>query len=78
MFKFFDLHFGDVLRLTSLNNQFVPGKKEGLVSVSYKAPKGRVFVAVLLGEEAKDGSAPLDLDAAMERLGWYRKNDKKD
>lgn len=32
----------------------------------------RTAVMIYLGDEPRDGSAPLDLDAAMNRLGWYR------
>ena len=75
-----DLCDGDVVRLTSLKNNFVcpkgkGGKEVGLLSASFTAPKGKVFVAVLLGVESKDGSNPIDLDAAMGRLGWVRKED---
>ena len=55
-----DLCDGDVVRLTSLKNNFVcpkgkGGKEVGLLSASFTAPK--------------------DLDAAMGRLGWVRKED---
>ena len=70
-----DMSTGDVLRLTSLRNNFVPDRKKevGLLSVSFKAPKGEIFVAVFLGVEPKDGSAPLDIDAVMNMMGWFRK-----
>lgn len=76
-----DLENGDVIRLTSLRNNFAgpmneKGKQVGLLSVSYSAPKGKVFVAVLLGIENKDGTSPLDLEAAMGRLGWVRADEE--
>lgn len=73
-----DLCDGDVVRLTSLRNNFALNKnnmnqKVGLLSVNFKAPKDKVFVAVMLGVEPKDGSAPMDLDSAMNKMGWYRR-----
>ena len=75
------MHDGEVIRITNFRNYFVPGrdtetgKEVGLVSVGYKAEKGQVFVAVLLGVEPKDGSAPLDLEATLNSFGWVRKED---
>ena len=68
-----DLHDGDIIRLTSVKNNFAPTGNMGLISTSFKAPKGKVFVAVLLGVEPKDGSAPLDLDGVLDRMGWMKK-----
>lgn len=69
-----DLGTGDVIRLTNFRTHFPgKGKEVGLLSVGYKAPKNTVFVAVLMGVEPKDGSLDLDLDATMNRLGWFRK-----
>jgi hypothetical protein len=74
-----ELSTGSVIRLTNFNNTYPQpskGKKVGLLSVSYKAPKDQVFVAVLLGIEPKSGDPALDLDAVMERMGWVRKEAK--
>jgi hypothetical protein len=39
--------------------------------------KREVAVMLLLGHEPKDGSAPLDLEAAIGALGWVRKTPKE-
>jgi len=39
---------------------------------TFKAKKGRVAVFLLLGEENKDGSDPLDLEARINKFGWVR------
>jgi hypothetical protein len=69
-----DLSVGEVLRLRNVTH-YNPLKKgeKGLISVGYTAPKNTVFLCVLLGVEPKDGSQTLDLEAAMNRLGWFRK-----
>jgi hypothetical protein len=42
------------------------------LSVSFKQKdKKNVAVFLLLGEQPKDGSSPLDLTKAMNALGWY-------
>ena len=73
---------GDVIRLKSIQHQCIPagydkkGKPVGMISMSYSAPKGKVFVAVLLGVEPKDLKTPeeqLDLEAVLDRMGWERK-----
>jgi hypothetical protein len=61
------LRDGDLLRLANFTNHVSPS-----LQVSFKAGKGRVFVAVLLGVEKKDQSEPLDVEAAMRRLGWVK------
>jgi hypothetical protein len=67
---------GDVIRLTNFTHfpgqKTAKGKTAGLPSIYCKAPKDTVFVAVLMGIEPKDGSLDLDLDATMNRLGWFR------
>ena len=71
-----DLSVGQIIRLTNFTNYFVPqtveGRKVGLLSAGYKAGKGKVFVAVLLGVEDKDGSNPVDPEALMQAMGWQR------
>jgi hypothetical protein len=77
------LQFGDILRLTNFKNRYPEpplGQKFQLIEAGYNInPKGtpkdqrRVFVAVLLGSEDIDGKTPLDLEKAMNRIGWYRK-----
>ena len=61
------------IRLRNLTHYNALKKNEpGLISGSYTAPKGTVFLAVILGHEPKDGSQTLDLDATMNMLGWFR------
>lgn len=55
---------GDVIRLT----HFVHYNPN--VQMTYKAPKGKVFLAVLIGAENKDGSDPADPLELLKLLGW--------
>jgi hypothetical protein len=57
---------GDVLRMS----RFMHVEPEA--EFTLKAKKGRVAVFLLLGEEAKDGSDPLDLEARLNEFGWVR------
>ena len=67
---------GRILRLKSWRNYFRPPRKDGprpefLPTVEQcTAHKGRVLVVVILGDEPADGSEPLDVNAALESLGW--------
>lgn len=57
---------GDVITMTSFTH-VQPGLR-----VSYnRKNKNSVAVFLLLGNEPKDGSLPLDLVKAMNDLGWY-------
>jgi hypothetical protein len=38
----------------------------------FVAGKHDVAVMLLLGKQARDGSAPLDLEQCMRRLGWQK------
>lgn len=71
---------GDVIRLTHFEHteppspsmrNLKPAPKDSL-RVGFRAPKDKVFVAVLLGLESRDGTEPLDPFAAIETLGWKR------
>jgi hypothetical protein len=62
---------GDVVRMTSFTHVNPDSQ------FTFKAPKGRVAVFLLLGEEAKDGSNPLDLVARMKEFGWVPATEKK-
>lgn len=42
----------------------------GRNSFGFKPPEGHRFVVLVLGSEPKDGSAPLDAEAVLRRLGW--------
>ena len=55
---------GDVIRLT----HFVHYNPN--MQMTYKAPKGKVFLAVLIGVENKDGSDPADPLELLKLLGW--------
>ena len=57
---------GDVIRMTTFTHVNPDSQ------FTFKAKTGRVAVFLLLGEEAKDGSAPLDLEARLNRFGWVR------
>lgn len=62
-----DLETGDCVRV----GYFV--HNDGVAQLSYKAPKGKVFVLCLLGVEPKDtrdASALLDTKGAFRELGW--------
>jgi hypothetical protein len=43
------------------------------IQLSFKAEKGKVFVLLLLGIEARDGSKPLDAVAVLDAMGWAPK-----
>lgn len=62
------LKVGDIIRLRHFQHHFDNGETSG--HVNYKADKKRQFVAVLLGVEARDGSDPLDVNEALQSLGW--------
>lgn len=58
---------GDVVRLSRWEHV------EPTMRISYKVhQRSMVAVFVQLGYENKDGTEPLDLEAAMRRLGWIR------
>jgi hypothetical protein len=61
---------GDIFYMTSWTTR-PPGTGMS-ASISVKDRK-KVGVFAYLGDEPKDGSAPLDLEKAMNELGWYRK-----
>lgn len=57
---------GDVIRTRNVRSYF--GNPEIRGHAEFKAPKGEMFVLLLLGTESKD--KPLDPDARLEELGW--------
>ena len=57
---------GDVVRMSSFTHVNPDSQ------FTFKAKKGRVAVFLLLGEENKDGSDPLDLESRMREFGWVR------
>jgi len=62
---------GDVVRMSSFTHVNPDSQ------FTFKAKKGRVAVFLLLGEESKDGSDPLDLEARMNEFGWIKKIEHK-
>ena len=63
---------GDLIRLTHFAN-YLPG-----LTTHWKAPKDAVFVAVMLGVEAKDGTEPFNLIDIFAEMGWIPDPDKWD
>ena len=61
---------GQLVRLTTFKHNASPAFRVG-----FKAPKGKVFVLALLGMEDKDGTKPLNIEDAMEMMGWTRKEE---
>ena len=61
---------GDIIRVTSWTHPDGP-----LTTVDIRDKK-LVVVVALLGYEPKDGSAPLDVKAAMRQLKWVPANKK--
>ncbi|AFO71702.1 hypothetical protein phiCbK_187 [Caulobacter phage phiCbK] len=59
---------GEVVNMTSC--EIV--SEDGDLRLRYRAPKGRRFVFLVLGDEPKDGSAPLNCQAVLERMGWQK------
>jgi hypothetical protein len=58
---------GDIIRMTSFTHV------EPHMSVGIKVgDRKKVAVFMLLGEENKDGTEPLDLEKRLNELGWVR------
>lgn len=63
---------GDVFRLRSWTHV------EPHMSIGFKVDdKKQVGVFMILGHEPKDGSAQLDLEKAMNDLGWFREGEPR-
>jgi hypothetical protein len=45
------------------------------LQLSFKAPKGKKFVMLLLGVQDKDDQQPLDVIDVMKRLGWTHEDE---
>lgn len=61
------MRIGDVITTTNIRHEFTGG------SLGFRAPKGRRFVLVLLGDEDKaDEGEKLDCEAVFKSLGWVR------
>ena len=57
---------GDVVRLTHFVHH------EPNMRSTWKAPKDKVYLAVLIGVENKDGSNPANPLDLMKELGWEK------
>lgn len=67
-----ELKVGAVTPMKSMT--IIHGDKiSGEVALTYKKPKGKRYVFLLLGTENEDGSEPLDCFAVMDKLGWKQK-----
>jgi len=68
---------GDVIRMTSFRDHIVTdeGEPVRVTMRSYRANPRRVYVAIMLGTEALDGSEPLDPEAALRRMGWVKQSE---
>lgn len=60
---------GDVVNMTSWTH-YQPN-----IQASYRAPKGRVGVFLLLGDADKKSPDSFDCAAAINNLGWFPKED---
>lgn len=58
---------GDIVRMTSFTH-VEPHTRWGIKVVDRK----KVAVFMLLGEENKDGTDPLDLEKRLNELGWVK------
>lgn len=56
---------GDMIRMRNFSYYEEDGSR-----FDYTAPKGEVFIAVLLGTEKKDGTNPLDHKEIFEHLSY--------
>ncbi len=72
----FEIKTGDVLRMKKWEHT------EGTTTVNYGYPRStkpkRVAVFLYLGEELSDGTKPLDGEAVLNRLGWFKEKKKND
>ena len=64
------MEIGTLLRLRNFSYYSESGCR-----LDYTAPKGKVFVAVLLGVEEKDGSEKLDHLEVFKQLGYVPEGD---
>ena len=67
-----DLKVGNVCPMKSMT--IVRGNKtDGELSLTYRKPKGKNYVFLLLGVENDNGTDPLDCEKRMNELGWFLK-----
>lgn len=67
--EFGRLRVGMVAPMKSMNIIF-GDKTNGEMTLSYKKPKGKRYVFMLLGTENDDGTEPLDCKKRLNELGW--------
>lgn len=60
---------GDFITMRNVRRVFDNGYGD------YKAPRGYRFVFAFLGVTKDDGSDPFDGEAALNRLGWFFRED---
>ena len=63
------LGVGCVIKTSSIKN-FIKTSLGGWVEFGYSAGKGKLFVLALLGLETKDGKNDVDIQKAMNSIGW--------
>lgn len=68
-----ELYPGALLRLRTIRHYPDPTHGSGIISETWTAAKGKVFVVVVLGHEPQDGSEPLDGEQVMRDWGWEQK-----
>jgi hypothetical protein len=67
-----ELKVGQVCPMKSMT--IVHGDKaDGELMVSYKKPKGKRYVFMLLGLENDDGTEPLDCEKRLHDMGWQKR-----
>lgn len=62
------LKIGDCISTRNIRPYFTSKSASGYLE--YKSEKGKHMVFIYLGQELKDGSANLDLEKALTKLGW--------
>jgi hypothetical protein len=72
---FDELKVGSVTPMKSMTVVY-GDRSSGEVTLSYKKPKGKRYVLMLLGTENDDGTEPLDCFDVMDKLGWKMKEKK--
>lgn len=70
------MQIGDVVTTKAFTeNVSKPRNAPGLTAARSSAPRGRHLVFLVLGTEPADGSEPLDADAVLNRMGWFRRSE---
>jgi hypothetical protein len=64
------MNHGDIVRMSSFTH--VPAEGPLTALTMKVGDRKKVAVFILLGEENKDGSDPLDLEKRLNDLGWVK------